>query len=308
MSLYSKGIAMLLSVAAAAAGAVPAHAEDAADLILTHGVFYPVATPGRVEGSLAIRAGRIVYLGPAAGAEALRGAATQVIDLAGRAATPGLIDAHSHLLSLGAVLTEVDLTGAASYAEVVRRVAAAAARTPAGAWVRGRGWDQNRWADKSFPRHGALSAAVPDRPVWLDRVDGHAALLNARAMALLGIAADTPDPPGGRYLRDEQGHLTGVLLDNAKDAAAEKLPAPTAEELQADIAAAPPAACRVGLTTVTDMGLRRPGARRLPRRCATPATCPSASPPSSPTSRSCWRAGSPPGRTSTPRPASPCAA
>ena len=97
------------------------HGEDTADLILSHGVFYPRPAAGRVEGSLAVRGGRIVYLGPDAGADALCAArATRVIDLAGRAVTPGLIDAHSHLGGLGEALEEVDLVGAATYDEVVR--------------------------------------------------------------------------------------------------------------------------------------------------------------------------------------------
>src|SRR5260370_28296334 len=151
----------------------PSPAEDGADLILVHGVFYPVARPGSVSGSLAVRGGRIVYLGDDAGASALRGRATQVIELAGRAVTPGLIDAHSHLRGLGAALDQVDLRGAASYDEVVRRVRDAAAadrRTgdrPPGAWILGRGWDQNLWPDKRFPDHLALSQAVPHRPARL---------------------------------------------------------------------------------------------------------------------------------------------
>ena len=78
----------------------------------------------------------------------------------------------------------------------------AAAKTPAGAWVRGRGWDQNLWPGQAFPEHAALTAAVPDHPVWLTRIDGHAALLNARALSLVGLTDDSKDPSGGRYLRD----------------------------------------------------------------------------------------------------------
>src|SRR5260370_8275108 len=95
----------------------PSPAEDGADLILVHGVFYPVARPGSVSGSLAVRGGRIVYLGDDAGASALRGRATQVIELAGRAVTPGLIDAHSHLSALRAALDQADLPPPPTYAQ-----------------------------------------------------------------------------------------------------------------------------------------------------------------------------------------------
>ncbi len=230
-------------------------AEDAADLILRHGRFYPVSTPGAVEGSLAVRDGRIVYLGDDAGAAALVGPETETIDLAGRTVTPGLIDAHSHLVGLGDALAQVDLVGAASYDEVVRRVAKAAAGQAAGTWVRGRGWDQNLWPGTRFPTHQALSAAVPDHPVWLTRVDGHAALLNARAMAVLGIGPATPDPPGGRLLRDAAGRPTGVLVDHAMELAGDKIPAPGPEERRRRLERAAEEAVSVGLTTVTDMGV-----------------------------------------------------
>jgi predicted amidohydrolase YtcJ len=272
ISRVSLGFAI---VGAMLAMAPPSHSEDMADLILVHGVLYPVQPAGAVHGGLAVRGGRIAYVGSDAGALALRGPATQVIDLSGRAVTPGLIDAHSHLAGLGEALEEVDLIGAASYDEVIRRVREAAGRLPAGAWLRGRGWDQNRWPDRSFPTHQALSRAVPDHPVWLTRVDGHAALLNARAMAALGIDAAVRDPVGGRLLRDAAGQPTGVLVDRAMGLA--KLPAPTAADRQRRLAAAARHCVEVGLTTVTDMGigaadydayaeLRRGG--RLPLRAA----------------------------------------
>jgi predicted amidohydrolase YtcJ len=248
-----------LSLGFALAGAVlatvrPSFSEDAADLILTHGVFYPVQPPGRVAGSLVVRGGRIVYLGDDAGALAWRGPATRLLDLSGRAVTPGLIDAHSHLTGLGAALEQVDLGGAASYDEVIRRVRDAAGRLPPGVWVRGRGWDQNLWPDKRFPTHEALSRAVPDHSVWLTRVDGHAALVNARAMTVLGLDASTRDPQGGRLLRDAAGAPTGVLIDRAMDLA--RLPAPTGADRERQLAAAARHCVGLGLTTVTDMGIR----------------------------------------------------
>lgn len=249
-------LALSLAVPAAAArSATPEPGEDAADLILTHGLFYPVEPSAPVAGSLAVRGGRIVYLGDDGGAERLRGPATEVIDLGGRAVTPGLIDAHSHLGSLGRALEEVDLVGTGSYAEVVERIARAAAELPAGSWVGGRGWDQNDWPVRRFPTHRELSRAVPDHPVWVRRVDGHAALLNARAMDELGIDAGTPDPVGGRFLREESGEPTGVLIDKAMAAVAGRLPDPPPEDLVRRLRLAADHCVARGLTTVTDMGV-----------------------------------------------------
>jgi predicted amidohydrolase YtcJ len=246
-------VVLLGMMAAVSTG--PSYGEDGADLILRQGVFYPVQPAGRVEGSLAVRGGRIVYLGPDAGAEKLRGSRTQVIDLAGRAVTPGLIDAHSHLAGLGQALQQVDLVGASSYDEVVGRVREAARQSPSGSWIRGRGWDQNDWPEKSFPTHQALSAAVPDHPVWLTRVDGHAALLNARAMEILGVDAAIKDPAGGRFLRDAAGRPTGVLIDNAMDVVEGKVPAPSVAERERALRLAARHCLERGLTTVTDMGI-----------------------------------------------------
>jgi predicted amidohydrolase YtcJ len=247
-------LAALTPLAVQAAQPVSAP-EDGADLILRHGRFYTVSEPGAVEGSLVIADGRIAFLGPDAEAMAHAGSDTRTIELDGRAVTPGLIDAHSHLAGLGAALAQVDLVGTGSYAEVVETVRAAAAELPAGTWVRGRGWDQNDWeGSRDFPSHEALSAAVPDHPVWMTRNDGHAALLNQRAMAALGIDESATDPSGGRFLRDGSGRPTGVLIDRAMDVGG-GIPGPSADERRRQLASAARHAVERGLTTVTDMGV-----------------------------------------------------
>ncbi|MDX1502423.1 MAG: amidohydrolase [Thermoanaerobaculia bacterium] len=265
---------LLLFAGLGIAGAV--RGQEPADRLLRGGRFYTAASPAAIEGDLAIRGGRIVSLGPAGGAAELVGPDTEIVELEGRTVTPGFIDAHSHLSSLGAALAQVDLVGTVSYEEVVERVRERPAATAPGEWVRGRGWDQNDWSVQQFPVHGPLSEAVPDHPVWLTRIDGHAALLNRRAMDLLGLDATAPDPPGGRVLRSDTGEPTGVLIDTAM-AVGGAIPDPSAEELQRRIVTAAEHCLARGLTTVTEMGLdaleidayralRRAG--RLPLRTA----------------------------------------
>src|SRR5687768_9491606 len=172
-----RAAAALLLVLPVAPGAQPAPA----DLIVTNARIYTVDDARPHAQAMAVRDGRVAFVGDSPGALALRGPATRVVDLAGRTVIPGMVDAHAHLLGLGQALRTVDLTGTRSYDEVVARVAARAREVPAGTWIVGRGLDQNDWGDTRFPTHEALTRALPDHPAYLERVDGHAALVNAAA-------------------------------------------------------------------------------------------------------------------------------
>ncbi len=176
-----------------------------------------------------------------------------VIDCGHAFVTPGIQDAHGHLLGLGSALVEVDLVGTKSYTEVVEKAVVAASRLPKGAWVIGRGWDQNDWTEPAMPHHRELSAAVPDHPVWLTRVDGHAGLANARALAAAKIGKDSKAPSGGEILVDAQGEPTGVLIDAAMAAVPE--PALVPEQIRERLLAAHDACLRHGLTCVHDAGV-----------------------------------------------------
>src|SRR6185503_3669265 len=110
-------------------------------------------------------------------------------------------DAHVHVEGIGTALEGIDLVGASSLDEALARVRSGAQAAPAGGWVQGRGWDQNDWPDKAFPTAAALDAVSGDHPVYLTRVDGHAGWANTAALAVAGVTAATPDPPGGRILR-----------------------------------------------------------------------------------------------------------
>ncbi|HBS29539.1 MAG TPA: amidohydrolase [Phycisphaerales bacterium] len=178
-----------------------------------------------------------------------------MVDLSGATVLPGLIDAHGHIAGLGAfALGTLDLSRAASFEDVVATVKALAPEAGAGKWILGGRWDHESWAGRALPHHSALSAATPGTPVWLRRVDGHAALANAEAMRLAGVNRNTKSPPGGEIIRDEQGEPTGVFVDTAMDLVEAVLPedARTTEDL---ILAAQDLCLAAGLTGVHDAGV-----------------------------------------------------
>ena len=230
-----------------------------ADLVVTNARIYTSDVNRPVAQALAVRAGRITFVGSNRGALALAGPRTERFDLPGRTVIAGMVDAHAHLLGLGQALRTVDLVGTRSYDEVIARVAERAKSAKPGEWIRGRGWDQNDWADTRFPTHAALSRAVPNNPVYLTRVDGHAGLVNAKALELAQVTAATPDPSGGRFMRDSVGNPTGVLIDNAQGVVSRVIPPASRAELREQTLAAIAEANRWGLTGIHDAGVGAEG-------------------------------------------------
>src|SRR5262249_44261115 len=140
---------------------------------------------------------------------------TEVVELQGASVTPGLVDAHCHVYGLGIDLESVNVRGLTSEGEAADRVAAVMKGRPAGEWIPARGWDQNRWPGHQFPTRATLDAKIADRPVVLRRIDGHAIWVNTQALRAAGITAATPEPAGGRIVRDAKGEPTGLFIDNA---------------------------------------------------------------------------------------------
>ena len=231
----------------------------AADLVVLNATVYTSDVNRPVAEAFAVRGGRIAFVGSTRGALALVGPRTERLDLAGRTVFPGMVDAHAHLLGLGQALRTVDLVGTRSYDEVIARVVARAKAARPGEWIRGRGWDQNDWADTRFPVHQALSRAVPNNPVYLTRVDGHAALVNAKALELAQVTAATADPTGGRIIRDSAGNATGVLIDAAQGVVGRVIPPASRVELREQTLAAIAEANRWGLTGIHDAGVDAEG-------------------------------------------------
>jgi predicted amidohydrolase YtcJ len=227
---------------------------EPATLIVHNAQVYTVNTAQPKAEAIAVRGDRIVLVGTNQAALELRGPTTRVIDAGGGTLLPGLQDAHGHFTGLGASLRVLRLRGTTSFDQIVEMVRARAAKARPGEWIQGRSWDQNDWPDKQWPTHRLLSEAAPHNPVYLTRVDGHAALVNAAALDTAGVTKATEDPPGGRMIRDDEGEPTGVLIDSAQALVAQKIPPVSGEELDEQILLADAEARKLGLTTVHDAG------------------------------------------------------
>lgn len=207
-----------------------------------------------VVQAIAVENGKIIAVGTEDEVRAAR-ADAQVIRVPG-VIVPGLQDSHAHLLSLGRSLSVVDLRGSRSVDEVLARLSKATPDSHEGDWLVGRGWDQNLWPEQAFPHRRALDDAFGDAtPIWLTRIDGHAAWVNGAALKRAGVTRETKDPEGGRFLRDAQGELTGVLIDNAMDVVSRAMPKLTSEQRQRRLQLALRAAASRGLTCVHDAGM-----------------------------------------------------
>jgi predicted amidohydrolase YtcJ len=179
----------------------------------------------------------------------------ELIDGQGQTLIPGLIDAHGHVLSYGLSLLRVDLVGTTTEQEAVQRVVDFAQDNEEIEWIQGRGWNQVLWDSNEFPTAATLDAVISDKPVWLTRVDGHAAWANTMAMELAEIDRFTEDPDGGQIIRDEEGNPTGVFIDNAEDLIQSVIPALTPEELQFALRTSLMDLSKYGLTSVHDAGV-----------------------------------------------------
>ncbi len=204
--------------------------------------------------ALAFDAGRVLEIGNSASLRA-KYATARVIDGEGKTLIPGLIDAHGHVVDLGLESVQIQLTGTTSLQQAQQRIRAYAQANPQRAWLVGDGWNQVIWNLGRFPTAKELDAAVADRPVALDRIDGHATWLNSQALRAAGITKETRDPIGGRIERDAAGNPSGILVDKAMDLLNTVIPQLSDADRMAALRAAMTLMNSVGLTGVGDAGV-----------------------------------------------------
>ncbi len=225
------------------------------DLIVTNATVYTVNDAFAKAESFAIKDGAFVAVGTSQEiTDAYTAAAT--INASGKTVLPGLIDAHCHFYGLGQNLQIVDLVGTTSYDEVLERVSTFAKANPATSFLRGRGWDQNDWEVKEFPTKEKLDALFPDLPVALERVDGHAYLVNQKALDMAGITNATT-VNGGEIVKVD-GEITGVLVDRPQELVDAVMPKASRAQNITSLKDAEELCFSYGLTTVNDAGLDKP--------------------------------------------------
>ncbi|MBK8598092.1 MAG: amidohydrolase [Holophagales bacterium] len=246
-------LSALLAVLLLSPAAVPAP-EPAADLLLTGGRIW-TADPSRPWAeAVAVRDGRVLFVGSDAEAAKRKGPKTKTIALKGRLVTPGFEDAHIHLMSGARNLERVDLAEETSLPAMQERIRKFAQANPDSPWVVGRGWVYGSFPG-GLPTREQLDAVVPDRPAYMDCYDGHTGWANSKALALAGITKETKDPVNGTIVRDPKtGEPTGALKEAAGSLVEALIPEPTAERHYALLLQALTLLNRTGITAVQDAG------------------------------------------------------
>lgn len=226
-----------------------------ADLVIISGKVATVDNNFSIAEAVAVQNNKIIFVGTNEDVKKYITDKTKVIELNGELVLPGLIDSHGHLTGYGKSLEHIDLVGTDSFQEVLNLVNEKMKTVEPGEWIRGRGWDQNDWEIKEFPHHQSLSKISPNNPVMLSRIDGHAILVNQKAMEITGIDSNTPDPDGGKIFHEANGKPTGIFLDNAEKLITDHIPKYSTEKLCSIIQNAANRCAEFGLTGMGDAGI-----------------------------------------------------
>ena len=209
----------------------PRSNAESADTVFLNGNIHTVNDAQPQAEAIAIKGDRILFVGSNEDAKKYSGSATRTIDLKGKTVVPGLTDSHYHILGVGERLTHLNLESATSRELFLAKIKEQVEEAGAGRWITGRGWIETFWKPPVFPTREDLDKVAPVNPVFLVRADGHGAVANTKALKIAGIDAKTSNPFGGEILRDKKtGEALGMLLDNAMELVARKIPPATPEE------------------------------------------------------------------------------
>jgi predicted amidohydrolase YtcJ len=247
-------LAIVVPILLAATACSSPQTRRTADLIVSNAKIWTVDPAHPKAEAVAAIGDRIAAVGTVAEIDVLRGPKTIVIDAEGKSVLPGFNDAHVHFIDGGCQLDNVELKNAASAQEFARRIAERARSIQPGDWILGGGWDEQAWDKPLLPAKGLLDPDTASVPVFVNRYDGHMSLANSVALRLAGIAAKTPDPPGGEIVRDAHGNPTGILKDGAMGLVSKIIPPLTAERRMRAAQRALAYAASLGVTSVQDMG------------------------------------------------------
>jgi predicted amidohydrolase YtcJ len=242
-----RSLAMLLVLAACSPGIPPA-----ADLVIHHATIYTADSTAPTASAVAIKDGKIIYVGDELGAEVYLRNAVAVEDLQGRFVFPGFVDAHAHFTSIGQRELHLNLAGTDTKSAFLDRLDSAVAVTPKGEWVTGRGWIETFWDPPVFPTRHDLDLIAPDHPVFLTRTDGHASVVNSMALRIAGVTGTTSPPPGGAINLDADGEPTGMLIDRAQGLVGRHIPDAPEGQIERAMDLASQREVRLGWTQIQD--------------------------------------------------------
>jgi predicted amidohydrolase YtcJ len=228
---------------------------EAADIVFKNGNVYTVNQRQAHAEAIAVKGGKIIFVGSNKDVKAYEGKATRVVDLKGSTVVPGMTDAHYHLMGVGEREMSFNLEGVASLEEFLARVKERVARAKPGEWIEGRGWIETFWKPPVFPTRADLDKIAPDNPVYLTRADGHASVVNSAALKVARIDRNTPNPDGGEITKDKQtGEPVGMLLDHAQGLVGRHVPGETSAQLEQAIILGARRSTELGWCEIQDAG------------------------------------------------------
>jgi predicted amidohydrolase YtcJ len=227
---------------------------ETADVVFTNGNIYTANERQPRAQAIAVKNGRIIFVGSDEGLKKYEGKETRVVDLKGRTVLPGLTDAHYHLIGVGLREMTLNLEGTASLEDFLAKVKARVEQARPGEWVTGRGWIETFWKPPVFPTRQDLDRVAPNNPVLLRRADGHGAVANSAALKIAGIDRNTPNPFGGEISKDKSGEPNGMLLDNAQGLVTRHIPQTTPADIERAIVLGVERSIKLGWCEVQDPG------------------------------------------------------